>query len=99
MSNVVEFKPKPKADSYFGVCPHCHSNDGFLNIERDEWMICHRHQVKWQIGSNLFSDWQDETEEEWARNRYRLERYMTVEPHFPTSCREVDNTFLDDFLP
>jgi hypothetical protein len=63
-----------------GGCPHCQSNDGWLNIGRDEWAICHRHQVKWRLGSNLFSDWKNETEEDWTRNRYRLDRYMTVEP-------------------
>ena len=81
MSNVIEFKPK--ADPYFGVCPHCQSNDGYLNIGPDEWFVCHRHQVKWLIGSNLFSGWRRETEEDWTRNQYKLDGYMTVEPHFP----------------
>ena len=53
MGNVVKLKTKPALDSSLGVCPHCHSNDGWLNVGRDEWAICHRHQVKWLIGSNL----------------------------------------------
>ncbi len=42
--------------SEWGGCPKCHRNDGFLNANRrDHFFICHRHKVKWCIGSNLFS--------------------------------------------
>jgi hypothetical protein len=86
MSNVIEFKPKPKADPYYGVCPHCHSNDGHLNIGDAKWFICHRHQVKWPNGSDLSSDCEHETVEDWTRNLYRLEKYMTVEPVLPADA-------------
>jgi hypothetical protein len=36
--------------SYFGGCPTCGRNDGLY--------------MRWTIGSNLFSSWRDETEDE-----------------------------------
>jgi hypothetical protein len=51
-------------DDYFGVCPHCHRRDGFINIRRGQWFYCREHKLKWWAGSNLFSSWRDETEEE-----------------------------------
>ena len=68
---------------YFGGCPHCMGSDGFLNIGRDHWGICRKHQAKWYIGSNLFSGWRDETEEDWLRNSYKIAGYRQVEPIFP----------------
>ena len=86
MGEVVELLEwrnlEQQPDPGIGGCPHCGGNDGWLNVGRDEWAICRGHQVKWLIGSNLFSDWQHETEEDWLRNRYRLEQHMTVEPVF-----------------
>jgi hypothetical protein len=44
-------------DDYFGGCPDCGypgTNDGFLNIGRDHWYVCHLHRTKWRVGSNLF---------------------------------------------
>ena len=85
MSEVVQFHPRRTGsrNERLGGCPHCGRNDGWLNVGRDEWVVCNRHQVKWFMGSNLFSDWRHETEEDWLRNRYKLDRYMTVEPVIP----------------
>jgi hypothetical protein len=47
-------------EDYFGVCPTCGSNDGYVNVEQDPWFICKEHRVKWLVGSNLFSTWQDQ---------------------------------------
>jgi hypothetical protein len=49
---------------YFGGCPECGSQDGYLNIGQSHWVFCEKHQTRWCIGSNLFSSWRDETEEE-----------------------------------
>jgi hypothetical protein len=51
-------------DDYFGVCPHCHKHDGFINIGRGHWFYCREHKVKWCAGSNLSSSWRNETEGE-----------------------------------
>jgi hypothetical protein len=65
--------------SYFGGCPHCLHNDGFLNtIGREHWFVCHRHKMKWSFGYNVFTV--HDTEDELRTNAYRLANYMTCEP-------------------
>ena len=64
---------------YFGGCPNCGQNNGYLNVNRIHIFICHTHKTAWCIGSNLFSDWRDETEETWMRNEALLEQYTEVE--------------------
>ena len=86
-SNVVPF-PKTATDTvttyqYFGGCPYCGGNDGYLNVEREHWFMCDKHRTKRLIGSNLFSGWWDEGEEVWLKNQYRLQNYMTVAPVYP----------------
>ena len=59
-------------DEYFGGCPECGENNGYLNVNRSHWSVCDAHRTKWLIGENLFSAWRDETEAEWQRNEERL---------------------------
>jgi hypothetical protein len=42
------------------------------NIGRAHWLYCERHGLKWCVGENLISSWQDETEDDWIEN----ERYL-----------------------
>jgi len=68
----------------FGDCPECGRNDGYINIGRGHWFVCHKHQTMWFIGSNLFSDWKEETEEE-QRNNFDLlglASFKRVEPWY-----------------
>lgn len=51
-------------DSPFGLCPECGSNDGYINIGREHWFYCLKHRVCWCVGSNLFSSWREQTEDE-----------------------------------
>lgn len=83
MGDVVTLRPKVTTDEYFGGCPHCGQNDGYLNIGRDHWFRCNRHKTKWWTGSNLFSSWHDEDEGVWTQNRFKLAEYMTVESIHP----------------
>ena len=83
MGDVLPFKPKPTTDEYFGGCPHCGQNDGYMNIGREHWFVCGRHRTKWLAGSNLFSGWRDEDEATWERNRFKLAGYTVVEPTHP----------------
>lgn len=53
--------------TYFGGCPVCGDNDGYVNIGRGHWLVCKEHRTRWFIGSNLFSSWRDETPEEQRR--------------------------------
>ncbi|HZU77948.1 MAG TPA: hypothetical protein VFA70_14370 [Dehalococcoidia bacterium] len=63
-SNIITF-PAP---SYFGDCPRCGRNDGYLNDGAEHWFICRRHRVKWYLGSNLFSAWRALSDAEaWAQ--------------------------------
>lgn len=71
-------KPKPLID-YFGGCPYCGLNDGCLNLGRDHWYVCHTHRTKWWVGSNLFSSWRHEDEEDWALHALRIRDYEEVE--------------------
>ena len=80
---VVPFERTGADATFFGSCPQCRGSDGFLNLGRSHWGLCDAHQVKWPIGSNLFSSWQDETEADWARNASKLDGYVEVEPFHP----------------
>lgn len=71
-----------KHDSHFGECPECGRNDGYLNAGRTHVFFCDEHKTRWTVGSNLFSSWRDETEEEQreAWDSRGLEFYREVEP-------------------
>ena len=51
-------------DDHFGVCPHCQKHDGFINVGRGHFFLCHEHKVKWFVGENLFDSWKLQTKEE-----------------------------------
>lgn len=86
-------------DNYFGLCPHCHKTDGWLNIGKEHWLYCVAHRVKWTPGTNLFSSWRNETEDQ-QRARYEaldFGNYQEVKPYFGRGaeyCRafEEDST-------
>lgn len=65
---------------YFGLCPICGQTDGYLNIHRDHYFVCHQHKLRWLVGSNLFSTWRDEGPEVWQENNDLLSGYRMIEP-------------------
>lgn len=65
---------------YFGGCPECGENDGFLNVEGTHVFVCHIHKTGWIVGVNLFSAWKEESEEIWEANIKLLKDYRQVEP-------------------
>lgn len=67
-------------DHLFGVCPHCGGSDGYVNLGRAHWHVCHKHRVKWCSGFNLFSSWRRETEADWRANREGIAAYEEVLP-------------------
>jgi hypothetical protein len=90
-------RPPGQYDDYFGNCPQCRKNDGFLNIGRSHWFICHEHKTKWCVGSNLFSNWRDETEDDWRKTHERLASYAVVEPtRFLSDLHEAEAKALKD---
>jgi hypothetical protein len=72
-------------NTYFGSCPVCHGNDGYLNVGNDHWFICVTHKKKWCIGANLFSSAMDETPEEQRQEQESLgfDSFEVVEPFYP----------------
>jgi hypothetical protein len=72
-------------DEYFGGCPQCGKNDGYTNVGRSHWFLCKEHKTMWCAGSNLFSSWRYETEEEQERayNEIGVGEFTEVTPLFP----------------
>jgi len=73
----MRYTAKPK-DEDFGGCPECGENDGFLNIHRTHWFICHTHKTKWLRGDNLFGSWRFQTPDEWQENHESILDYEEV---------------------
>jgi len=78
-------RPEERRPEHFDDgCPACGRVGGkYLNIVKDHWKYCKRHGLRWHIGYNLFSSWQHETEDDWARNEEVLIRCRAVELYFP----------------
>lgn len=74
----LRVKMGPLADKYFGACPECGSNDGYLNIGRAHFVLCDEHKLCWQVGENLFSSWRSETEDVWQENHRLLSIYREI---------------------
>lgn len=90
-------------DFWAGGCPVCcKPSTDILNIRKNHWATCHEHQVCWSVGYNLFSSWQEETEEDWTRNAQRLQGYKIVKPWYPepepTKLTEKEKAELDNAL-
>ena len=72
-------------DDHFGLCPTCGQTDGYLNVDRDHYFVCHEHKLRWLIGSNLFSTWRDEDPDVWQKNSDLLSGYREIRPHYYAS--------------
>jgi hypothetical protein len=81
-------------DGYFGLCPHCHKTNGYINVSRSHWFLCDEHKVKWCVGCNLFSSWREESEQEQEEAYYRLgiDRYTEVKPFVPPEIISAPET-------
>jgi hypothetical protein len=68
----------------FGLCPICHETDGFANAGKSHVFYCREHKTSWCVGTNLFSSWREQTEEEQRRiwNEIGLEEFEDVKPYF-----------------
>jgi hypothetical protein len=72
-----------KIEGYFGLCPVCHKYDGRANAGRSHHFYCKEHKTSWCAGSNLFSDWRHQTEEEQRKiwDAIGLDGFADVEPY------------------
>lgn len=59
-------------------CPLCGGESLLLNLYKEHWVVCEPCRVKWPVGWNLFSCWQEETEDTWNRNAEILKGYTLV---------------------
>src|SRR4051794_13951579 len=78
---LARWRTNPSGEpDYFGDCPKCKNggNDGYLNIGRDHWMVCHLHWLKWCVGANLFGSWRHESEKDWEANHKRIACYKQI---------------------
>jgi hypothetical protein len=91
VGEVVSLEDRKAAfgNSPDGVCPTCKRDGLMLNVHKTHWLVCRQHKVKWCVGSNLYSNWQHETEEDWQRNTHELEGYAEVKPFHPSQPRRV----------
>ena len=64
---------------FWGGCPKCGRNDGHLNVGRDHYFFCQQHQVFWWLGSNFFTTWEWETQDDWQQNHEMLSKFCEVE--------------------
>ena len=69
---------------HFGVCPYCHTNDGFFNVEAGHWFVCHDHKIKWCVDPKLFDSWKGEIEEE-HKGIFDIGSYQNVVPYHDNS--------------
>jgi hypothetical protein len=63
-SNNMTHDLEELEDDRFGICPYCLNTMPYINIGSGHWFYCEKHKLRWYVGSNLFSSWQDETEEQ-----------------------------------
>lgn len=63
-----------------GNCPDCHLASKMLNVGRDHYGVCDQHKVFWHIGSDVYSEWRQESESVWQRNDATLRSYTQVAP-------------------
>jgi hypothetical protein len=75
----------------FGGCPICCKHDGYLNIGRTHWFVCHQHRTCWAYGAGIFSSWSDGTEEEYLRNWERIKHYLEVQPIYSPGDSQMSN--------
>lgn len=85
MSIIIKRTPEPETPEvdYWGVCPTCHKNNGYINVGRSHWFFCKEHKVCWCAGIGLFSPADDETlkTQEAVYNELGMQNYKEVEPY------------------
>jgi hypothetical protein len=78
LADLVTGKTELPEGAYFGDCPKCGKNDGYLNVNRNHYFLCKEHKTCWGVGSNLFSSWKDEDEATWKANAETLSECRVV---------------------
>lgn len=70
---------------YFGHCMVPEHDNYCCNVKfkgdsvgKNHFMYCEECKICWYIGRNLFSSWQDETEEDWKENYEMIKDFEIV---------------------
>jgi len=85
LCSICNGAPCKAENIYWGSCPICHDDDGYINLVNDRgtgashYKICEAHKTCWSFGANLLSSWMDETPEEREDSRKRLQQYRRVD--------------------
>lgn len=83
--SICNTTPCNAEGEYWGVCPICHRNDGYIDYvsgnHATHMMVCNSHKTCWPIGMNLFSGWMFESPETHQADREKLAEYETVKPY------------------
>ena len=84
------------SDYYYGYgsCPKCHDDDGFVNIGRSNFIVCHIHRLCWWAGENVCEGWRDESHAQWARNADIIDSYWQLrgdEIYYAPEGRRADH--------
>jgi hypothetical protein len=64
--------------TYDGLCPNCGNVEGF-NIRSVNMAGCREHKLCWQVGINLYSGWQHESEATWRENADLLATFKEID--------------------
>lgn len=80
VTNIIPF-PDIRRSPYFGGCPLCGGNDGYLNLGAAHWFICREHKTKWLIGENLFDSWMVQTVAQHISAERVLSTFREVQPY------------------
>lgn len=78
-------------EDYFGGCPLCGSNDGYVNLRSAHWFRCEEHQLRWCAGENLFSTWRNENQGDWNENFRKVGSFREVYPMLNPNERSSDS--------
>ncbi len=64
----------------FGNCPKCGGNDALLDVGQDRWCVCHKHKLKWWVGSDFLYEREVKSVATWKENAKILACYKRVKP-------------------
>ena len=69
-------------DPHWGVCSDCGGSDGYVNVGKSHWFLCHEHRKMWCIGSGLFSSCRGQSldDQQAIWDRLGLDGYEDVTP-------------------
>ena len=78
--NAIVRLPGASRTNFFGVCPTCRRQNGWIAGAEGDWFFCDTHRVRWTLMGDVLGGWRDMTAEERFANADQLSGYREVEP-------------------